>query len=88
MVKHFFSVSISIIIFLFIYFVVTTYISSNNKEKINANRKNIHSKLNKSLSDLPFLKNNTNNVIEFNSGYTNNGNKIKRNFWNLLKKND
>ena len=27
-------------------------------------------------------------VIEFNNGYNNSNNKIKRNFWDLLKKND
>ena len=33
-------------------------------------------------------KNDTQDVIEFNSGYRNENNKKKRNFWNLFKKND
>ena len=36
-------------------------------------------------SNLPILDNDTNNVIEFNSGY-NMDNKKKRSFWNLLNK--
>ena len=51
------------------------YISNNNREKINFNRTNI-----------PLLKNDTDNVIEFNSGYNDKDNKVKRNFWNLFKK--
>jgi predicted PurR-regulated permease PerM len=88
MIKHFFSVLVFILIFFFIFFVISTYISNNNKEKIKTNRKNIYSIIDKSLIDLPLLKNDTNNVIEFNSGYNNNKSKIKRNFWNLFKKND
>ena len=88
MIKHFFSVLIFIFIFLFIFFVSTTYISKKNIEKINFNRTNTYSKIEGSLLNLPLLKNDTNNVIEFNSGYNANDNKIKRNFWNLFKKND
>ena len=54
-------------------------------KKIHSNRTNIAENLdNKSLS-LPFLSNDTNNVIEFNSGF-NSENKSKRNFWDLIKK--
>ena len=45
-------------------------------------------KIEERLLTLPILKNDTYNVIEFNSGYDTNNNKIKRNFWNLFKKND
>ena len=86
MIKHFFSVLIFIFIFLFIFFVSKTYISKKNIEKINSNRTNTYSKIEENLLNLPLLKNDTNNVIEFNSGYNTNGNKIKRNFWNLFKK--
>lgn len=88
MIKHIFSVLIFILIFLFIFFVVSTYISNNNKEKIKKNRKNLYSTIDENLSDLPLLKNDTTNVIEFNSGYNSDKNKIKRNFWNLFKKDD
>jgi hypothetical protein len=62
------------------------YISNNNKKKIIFNRTNIYSKIKDNLSNLPLLKNDTDNVIEFNSGYNDKDNKVKRNFWNLFKK--
>ena len=86
MIKHFFSVIIFTFICLFIYFVSTIYISNNNKKKISVNRSNIYSKINENLTSLPLLENDTNDVIEFNSGYNDKNKKIKRNFWNLFKK--
>jgi hypothetical protein len=88
MIKHFFSVLIFIFIFMFIFFVVSTYISNTNREKVIKNRTNIYSKIKENIIILPLLKNNTNDVIEFNSGYNENKSKVKRNFWNLFKKND
>ena len=38
------------------------------------------------MHELPVLLNDTNNVIEFNSGFKEKNNKIKRNFWKLFKK--
>jgi len=88
MIKNFFSILIFFFLFFFIYFIISTYVSENNKKKINFNRKNIYSKIEDNLSNLPFLKNDTQDVIEFNTGYDNDRNKIKRNFWNLFKKDD
>ena len=88
MIKNFFSILIFFFLFFFIYFIILTYVSENNKKKINFNRKNIYSKIEDNLSNLPFLKNDTQDVIEFNTGYDNDRNKIKRNFWNLFKKDD
>ena len=88
MIKNFVSILIFLFIFLFIFFIISTYVSESNKKKINFNRKNIYSKIEDNLSSLPFLKNDTQDVIEFNSGYRNENNKKKRNFWNLFKKND
>ena len=88
MIKHFISVLIFIFVFLFIYFVISIYVSDNNKIKVSSNRENVQSSVEQKLLILPILKNDTNNVIEFNSGYEDNNNKIKRNFWNLFKKND
>jgi cell shape-determining protein MreC len=85
MIKHFISVLIFIFVFLFIYFVISIYVSDNNKIKVSSNRENIQSSVEQKLLILPILKNDTNNVIEFNSGYEDNNNKIKRNFWNLFK---
>ena len=88
MIKHFLSILIFFFIFFFIFFVFSTYLSKNNKEKISSNRSNSLFLIEEKLSTLPLLKSNTNDVIEFNSGYNESSNKIKRNFWNLFKKND
>ena len=88
MIKNFLSVLVCLFIFLSIFFIISTYISDNNKKKIKLNRKNVYSKIKDDLSNLPFLKNDTDNVIEYNSGYDNDNDKVKRNFWDLFKKND
>ena len=88
MTRHFFSVLIFFFIVLFIYFTVSTYLSSQNKAKIFLNRANIDSKIQENLKILPFIKNDTHNVVEFNSGYSSETNRIKRNFWDLFKNND
>ena len=88
MIKNFFSILIYLFIFLFIFFIFSTFFSDMNKKKINLNREKIHSKIEDVLPSLPLIKSDTQNVIQFNSGYDNDSNKIKRNFWNLFKKND
>ena len=88
MIKNFFSVLIFLFIFSFIFFIISTYVSDENQKKINLNRKNIYSKIEDNLTTLRLLKNDTQDVIEFNSGYEIDNKKIKRNFWNLFKKND
>ena len=88
MINNFLSVLVCLFIFLSIFFIISTYISDNNKKKIKLNRKNVYSKIKDDLSNLPFLKNDTDNVIEYNSGYDNDNDKVKRNFWDLFKKND
>jgi len=88
MIKNFFSVLIFLFIFSFIFFIISTYVSDENQKKINLNRKNIYSKIEDNLNTLPLLKNDTQDVIKFNSGYQDENKKIKRNYWNLFKNND
>ena len=88
MIKNIFSVLIFLFICFFIFFVVSTYISDKNIKKINTNRTSVYKKIEDNVENLPFLTNDTKDVIEFNSGYDNDNNKIKRNFWKLFKKND
>ena len=88
MIKNILSVLIFITICVFIFFVISTYMSDKNQRKIISNRISIYQKIEENISNLPFLRNDTNDVIEFNSGYDNDNNKIKRNFWKLFKKND
>ena len=86
MIKNFFSVFIFLFIFFYIFFIFSTYFSDLNKKKIKLNRTNVYSKIEDSFSSLPLLKNDTSDVIEFNSGYNDVNNNIKRNFWDLFKK--
>ena len=75
------------ILILFFFFSIYIFYSSNkNLESKKFNRNNIDQIINKKISNLPILKNDTNNIIEFNDGFSN---KIKsdkpRSFWKLLK---
>ena len=72
---------------IFFFLNIYKYYSSNkNIEAKNYKRNNIDQIINNKLLNLPILKNNTDNVIQFNDGLSN---KIKndkpRSFWNLLK---
>ena len=77
---------ILIIIFLFFYIIFSYYSSNKNIKNINLKRLNIEEILKDKTSNLIVLDNDTNNVIEFNSSFSE---EIKgdeqRNFWNLLK---
>ena len=60
--------------------------SDKNKILMKNNRENIESRTLQVISELPILLNNTNDIIEFNSGYENSNEKnFKRNFWELFK---
>jgi|TARA_B100001093_G_scaffold231283_1_gene221848 hypothetical protein len=77
------------LLILFLAFFLSTYnfySSNKNLEKKVFNRNNINQIINKKISNLPILNNDTSNVIEFNDGYSKK-NKIDkpRSFWNLLK---
>ena len=77
------------ILLVFIFFLTTYkhYSSNKNIEAKNFNRKNIDKIINAKILDLPVLENNTNNVIEFNNGFSNQMENDKpRSFWNLLRK--
>ena len=88
MIKNIFSVLIFLSICFFIFFVISTYMSDKNIKNINTNRTSVYKKIESNISNLPQLTNDTKDVIEFNSGYRNDNNKIKRNFWELFKKHD
>ncbi len=62
------------------------YSSTKNIEVKNFNRSNIGQIINDKVSNLPILDDDTNNVIEFNDGFSNQiKNNKTRSFWNLLK---
>ncbi len=81
---------VKFLIFIFILsFFITVfnfYFSEKNINLLKKNRNNIEIKLSENISNLPVLENDTNYIIEFNSGFNNtNKNSFKRNFWELLK---
>ena len=81
-------VSIFFLILVIIFFGTTYkfYSSNKNIKDKEFNRNNIDQILNDKISNLPILKNDTNNVIEFNDGFSNEiKNDKPRSFWNLLK---
>ncbi len=75
-----------IIVFSFFGFSFYYYISDKNINIVKNNRENLESKILESTSVLPLLPNDTNNVIEFNSGFEDsNKQNFKRSFWELFK---
>ena len=73
-------------ILFFLFFTFKYYSSQNNIDAKEFNRKNIDEIINQKILNLPILENNTNNVIQFNDGYSNEIKKDKfRSFWDLLK---
>ena len=74
-----------ILILIFIWSTFKFYSSKKNFNNKDFNRNNIEKIINKKISNLPILENDTNNVIEFNNSISNEINKDKtRSFWNLL----
>ena len=88
MIKNTFKFIIILTVGAGLYFIVFSYFSESNKEMINKNRVIIDSKIKENTFNLPVLKNDTDNIIEFNSELNNTNNKIKRNFWDLFKINE
>ena len=81
-----FNIIIVIFITIFFYKVFSFYNSFNNKDLISKNRENIDNLIDDKIKDIPLFENDTNDVIEFNSGYNQNDDKNKKKFWNLFKK--
>ena len=74
------------IITLFFFNIYKYYSSNLNIKNINLNRSNIEEILKDKILDIPILLNDTNNVIEFNSSFSEEIKDDKpRSFWKLLK---
>ena len=81
-----FNFFLGILILFFFINIYNFYSSNKNLETKEFNRNNIDQIINKKISNLPILKNDTDNVIEFNDGFSNEiQNDKPRSFWNLLK---
>ena len=88
MIKNILSVLVFLFSISFFFVVGNIYFSDKYKKKINSNRVNISEIIENNINGLPILMNDTNNVIEFNTGYNNENRKLERNFWKLFKEND
>jgi len=75
-------------IILFSFFISFSYLSEKNINKIKSNRININQNYNKNFSNLPKLKNDTDQVIVYFSETITEKKIKKRKFWELLNKNE
>ncbi|RPG96045.1 MAG: hypothetical protein CBD25_002310 [Candidatus Pelagibacter sp. TMED165] len=86
MLKNIVNLFLILCCILFFISIYKYYFSIQNITNITNNRTNIETNLKDKSVNLPILKNDTNDVIEFNSGFNEEINETKpRNFWNLLK---
>ena len=84
MIRKIINIFILFILIIFSYQIFRYYMSEKNIKIINQNRSNIKNIVNSNIKNLPLLKNDTNNVIEFNNGFNELKKKSNKNFWNLL----
>ena len=75
-------------IFFFIFFVIKFYISENNIKRTNRIILQYQNKLDKKFNNLPIIKNDTNDIIEYTDEIEKFKNKKQRKFWDLLKTNE
>ena len=81
-----FNIFLVVLILIFFFNIYSFYSSNKNLESKEFNRNNINQIINTKISNLPILKNDTYEVIEFNNGFSNEiKNDKPRSFWNLLK---
>ena len=72
-------------IFFFIFFVIKFYLSENNIKWSNKVVLQYQNTLDKKFINLPIIKNDTNDIIEYTSEIEDFKNKKQRKFWDLLK---
>ena len=83
MIKELKNVFYIIVIFLFIFLTVKYYFSDENKKKSYRSISGLDNKINEYVQNLPLLKDDTDNIIEYVEN-TGSNNKKKYNFWKLL----
>ena len=72
-------------IFFFIFFVVKFYLSEDNIKRSNKVIFQYKNELDKRFSNLPIIKDDTNDIIEYTNEVEEFKNKKQRKFWDLLK---
>ena len=86
MVNNIIKIFVIIFIFAFLTVVFKYYFSEKNTNLVINNRNNHETKVLQETQELPILRNDTNDVIEFNSEFNTPNKKIfKRSFWELFK---
>ena len=75
-----------ILISLFLFFTIRYYFSDENKKKSYRSLSNIDTKINNYVKNLPILKSDTQNIIEYVEETK--SNKKKYNLWKLLESNE
>ena len=76
--KNIFKITIIFFIIIFFYFICRVYISEKNIVKIKKNRLNVEMNLSEKTTKLTVLPNDTNNIIEYNSGFNLNKKKKRK----------
>ena len=72
-------------IFFFIFFVIKFYLSENNIKWSNKVMLQYQNVLDKKFINLPIIKDDTNDIIEYTNEIEDFKNKKQRKFWDLLK---
>ena len=75
-------------IFFSIFFVVKFYLSENNIKLSNKVMLQYQNELDKKFNNLPIIKDDTNDIIEYTNEIDEFKNKKQRKFWDLLKTNE
>ena len=75
-------------IFFSIFFVIKFYLSENNIKRSNKVILQHQKELANKFSDLPIIKSDTNDIIEYTNEIEKFKNKKQRKFWDLLKTNE
>ena len=75
-------------IFFFIFFIIKSYLSENNIKKSYKVIIQYQNKLDKKFNNLPIIKSDTNNIIEYTNEIEEFKNKKQRKFWDLIKTNE
>ena len=75
-------------IFFFIFFVIKFYLSENNIKRSNMIIFQYQNELDKKFNNLPIIKTDTNDIIEYTNEIEIFKNKKQRKFWKLLKTNE
>ena len=87
MIKELKYVFYLLVIFLFIFFISKYYFSDQNKKKSYRSFKSIDQNIEKHLTNLPILKSDTENIIDYVENNTDQ-NKKTYHFWKLLIRNE